>query len=167
MLLFLFVVSLGLLIGFAMTRNIFGIVLITLIGFLTSFFSKNMIIILLISVGLTGVILGIYPVELRRIEGFSEDSDSEEEEESDEEEEEEERKPMTKKKKSDKLSLPDIDKVLGNSKKVSEDEDLSNDAVNKKMLDIYKETMTNLMEKTNSLDLNIGSMGMGVGPLSV
>jgi hypothetical protein len=72
-LLFVFVVSMGMLIGFAMARDMFGIVLFTLIGFLTSFFSKNMIVILLISIGLTGVIAGMYPVEMRRIEGFGED----------------------------------------------------------------------------------------------
>lgn len=129
-----------------------------------------MIVIFLISIGLTGVILGMYPAEIRRIEGFGEeeeDADSDSDSDSDEEEEVVEEKVVevvAKKKKpsvnkmSDKLSLSDIQKMLNNSKKVADDEDMSKEAVKKKMFDIYKETMANIAEKTNSLNFGTTSI---------
>jgi len=157
-LLFLFVVSICLLIGFAMTRNVFGIVLLTLIGFLTSFFSKNMIVIFLISIGLTGVILGMYPVEMRRKEGFGEESDSDEEEEVIVEEEvviAKKKKPDSKKN-SESMGLEDIQKILKDSQKYSQNDDLSDSEFRKKVLDIYKETMQNIVEK-NKKEIEVSS----------
>jgi hypothetical protein len=122
-LLFVFVVSIGMLIGFAMARDMFGIVLFALIGFLTSFFSKNMIVILLISIGLTGVIAGMYPVELRRIEGFGEDESFGqiegfgEETDPDEEEEENEEKKDTEKKPEKDTEKPETKKPEKETKK--------------------------------------------------
>jgi hypothetical protein len=165
-----------------------------------------MIVILLISIGLTGVIAGMYPVELRRIEGFGEDEsfgqiegfgeetdpDEEEEEENEEKKdtekkpeketkkpetkkpEKETKKPETKKpeketkkpekdkeketKKPESKGSDDIQKILGDSEKYSFTKmpkfDLpSTDEVmggfEDKLLNIYKETMQNLVEKAN------------------
>jgi hypothetical protein len=153
-LLFVFVVSMGMLIGFAMARDMFGIVLFALIGFLTSFFSKNMIVILLISIGLTGVIAGMYPVEMRRIEGFGEDEsfgqiegfgeetdpDEEEEEEEDEEnEDKKETKRPEKETKKPETKNPEKDKEKGKDKGKEKEEDREEENITKskyKSLDI-------------------------------
>jgi len=139
-LLFIFFVSMGLLIGFAMTKNVMGLVLFALIGFLTSFFSKNMIVILLISLCLTGVIVGIYP-EIGNREGFEEKGETEEDEEETEEDEEEEVvKPVSKK----KLLSSSSSKKDFSTQHLEDDNDETKDEI----LKIYKETMENLVEMT-------------------
>lgn len=82
-LLFVFVVALGSIVGYAMARNIFAIVVFCLIGFITSFFSKNMIIVLLLPIVGTAIIQAC-SIPYSRLEGFGEEDDEEEEDEGDE-----------------------------------------------------------------------------------
>jgi cytoskeletal protein RodZ len=91
-LIFIFLVALGCIVTYAMMRNVVAIVIFCLIGFVTSFFSKNMIIVLLIPIVLTAIITGFYDVKHMK-EGFTEeDQDDEEMNKNAEEEEEEEEK---------------------------------------------------------------------------
>jgi uncharacterized protein YxeA len=110
-LIFIFFVAIGNLIVYAMARNIFAIIVFCLIGFVISFFSKNMIVILLMPIVFTAIITGFYTHVDHIKEGFDEYveglEDMTEEEEGDkeehmedmtEEEEEEEEKEETGKK---------------------------------------------------------------------
>ena len=111
-LLAIFAVSIMLLIGFAIHRNIFGIVIFALVGFLTSFFSRNMTVILLISIAVTGLIIGIYPGSEMN-EGF-ESKDDDEDTDDEEEKEKEDRKTKI------KLNLLEKKKIDKSSDKLSE-----------------------------------------------
>jgi len=77
-LLFVFVVALGSIIAYAMARNVFAIVLFSLIGFITSFFSKNMIVVLLIPIVGTAIIQTL-SVPYSKMEGFHDSPDEDEE----------------------------------------------------------------------------------------
>ena len=107
-LLAIFAVSIMLLIGFAIHRNIFGIVIFALVVFLTSFFSRNMTVILLISIAVTGWIIGIYPgSEMNEGFSFNEGFESKEEDDEDADDEDvddDKKTPDLKKGKDDKKS---------------------------------------------------------------
>jgi len=82
-------IALGNLYAFAISKNISYIVIFALVGFLTSFFSKNMIVILVISLVITNLLkLG----SSGRIEGFDEmtpENNAVKDEDEDEDEDEE------------------------------------------------------------------------------
>lgn len=73
-LIFVFVVALTSVVGYAIAKNITAIIVFTLIGFITTFFSKNMIVVLLIPTVLTAIIVGCSGSSL---EGFYEEDEEE------------------------------------------------------------------------------------------
>jgi len=78
-LIFVFIVALTSVVGYAIAKNITAIIVFTLIGFITTFFSKNMIVVLLMPTILTAIIVGCSGSKL---EGFyDEDKEDFEDEE--------------------------------------------------------------------------------------
>jgi len=86
---FVFLVSLVNLFMFVVQSDFMYAVIFVLVGFLTSFFSKNMIVILCIALAITNILK--YGVSIRTSEGFNDnDNEAEEEEDTEETNEEEE-----------------------------------------------------------------------------
>lgn len=101
---FIFFIALGDLLILGYNNDYYSVAIFILIGFLTSFFSKNMIVIMIMAIAFTNIIL-IYGVD-RRIEGMTSE---ETEEKTDEEKTDEEKKPDKKKKKKEKKSDENVD----------------------------------------------------------
>ena len=73
--------------GYLMVNNINAIILLFLVGFLTSFFSENMVVVMLTAVLFTNLIVGSEKVSRRPLlEGMDEEDDDEEDEEQDDDE---------------------------------------------------------------------------------
>lgn len=72
---FIFVLAFGNMMQFTMQKDYTSLFLFVLIAFLTSFFSKNMVVILLIGVVFTNIVK--YGTSIR-IEGFDEEDDKDE-----------------------------------------------------------------------------------------
>lgn len=103
---FIFVVALADVINFYQRGNLTAVAIFFVVGFLTQFFSKNMLVILVMSIAVSHLVAygnrfaeGMEDKEDEEEEGFEEGADGEdpeEEEEAPAEEEEEEEKPETK-----------------------------------------------------------------------
>ena len=111
---FIFFIALGDLLILGYNNDYYSVAIFILIGFLTSFFSKNMIVIMIMAIAFTNIIL-IYGVD-RRIEGMTSeeteektDEEKTDEEKTDEEKTDEEKKPDKKKKKKEKKSDENVD----------------------------------------------------------
>jgi flagellar biosynthesis GTPase FlhF len=111
---FIFFIALGDLLILGYNNDYYSVAIFILIGFLTSFFSKNMIVIMIMAIAFTNIIL-IYGVD-RRIEGMTSeeteektDDEKTDEEKTDEEKTDEEKKPDKKKKKKEKKSDENVD----------------------------------------------------------
>jgi flagellar biosynthesis GTPase FlhF len=116
---FIFFIALGDLLILGYNNDYYSVAIFILIGFLTSFFSKNMIVIMIMAIAFTNIIL-IYGVD-RRIEGMTSeeteektddektDDEKTDEEKTDEEKTDEEKKPDKKKKKKEKNSDENVD----------------------------------------------------------
>ena len=111
---FIFFIALGDLLILGYNNDYYSVAIFILIGFLTSFFSKNMIVIMIMAIAFTNIIL-IYGVD-RRIEGMTSEETEEktdyektDEEKTDEEKTDEEKKPDKKKKKKEKKSDENVD----------------------------------------------------------
>ena len=82
---FVFLISLVNLFMFVVQSDFMYALIFVLVGFLTSFFSKNMIVILCIALVITNILK--YGVSIRTSEGFNDNSNEDEEEEEEETEE--------------------------------------------------------------------------------
>jgi FtsZ-interacting cell division protein ZipA len=111
---FIFFIALGDLLILGYNNDYYSVAIFILIGFLTSFFSKNMIVIMIMAIAFTNIIL-IYGVD-RRIEGMTSeeteektDDEKTDDEKTDDEKTDEEKKPDKKKKKKEKNSDENVD----------------------------------------------------------
>jgi hypothetical protein len=106
---FIFFIALGDLLILGYNNDYYSVAIFILIGFLTSFFSKNMIVIMIMAIAFTNIIL-IYGVD-RRIEGMTSEETEEktDDEKTDDEKTDEEKKPDKKKKKKEKNSDENVD----------------------------------------------------------
>jgi hypothetical protein len=102
--------------GFLMTKNLNAIVMLLLVGFITSYFSRNMIVVLLVSMIVTNTINGTRSMilfregmENKKKEGFEHSG----EDEDDEEDKKEKKDGMS------NLSPASLDEEAGSSKKRS------------------------------------------------
>lgn len=93
----LFFFSVLTLFGFALNREYIFAIIFIIVGFLTSFFSKNMIVILFLSLAVTNIIIQGLRGQLGK-EGMADHEDEDEEEEGEVEEEEESVQAKTEKK---------------------------------------------------------------------
>lgn len=73
----IFFIALGNLLSFAYVNDYYSVAVFVLLAFLTTFFSKNMIVILFVAIVFSNIIKYVYRVDITHIEGFS-DSDSDE-----------------------------------------------------------------------------------------
>ena len=140
----LFFFSVLTLFGFALNREYVFAIIFIIVGFLTSFFSKNMIVILFLSLAVTNIIIQGLRGQLRK-EGFEGEGEGEEKEEEEKEEEEEENtetmttEPMKEKKEPMEtlLDKPSTEKI---SKRMSSEARAKKDIKN--LLDLQLKLMT-------------------------
>lgn len=80
---FVFAIAVGNIVQFMMQQDHISVLLMVVVGLLTSFFSKNMVVIMVVALVVANVLK--YGTHLR-VEGFKSDKDDDDEEEMDEEE---------------------------------------------------------------------------------
>ena len=139
-LLFVFVVALGSIIAYAMARNVFAIVLFCLIGFITSFICKNMIVVLLIPIVGTAIIQTM-SVPYSKLEGFDEE---EEEKIEGFEDEEEERKEGFEEEEEEKMEGFDEEEEEKMGEGFAEEEEGPEMTPEQQVINIYKDSMKQL-----------------------
>jgi len=71
----IFFIALGNLLSFAYVNDYYSVAVFVLLAFLTTFFSKNMIVILFVAIVFSNAIKYVYRVDITHIEGFSDSSD--------------------------------------------------------------------------------------------
>jgi len=150
-LLFVFVVALGSIIAYAMARNVFAIVLFCLIGFITSFICKNMIVVLLIPIVGTAIIQTM-SVPYSKLEGFDEEEeekiegfeDEEEERKEGFEEEEEEKMEGFDEEEEEKMEGFDEEEEEKMGEGFAEEEEGPEMTPEQQVINIYKDSMKQL-----------------------
>jgi len=71
----IFFIALGNLLSFAYVNDYYSVAVFVLLAFLTTFFSKNMIVILFVAIVFSNAIKYVYRVDITHIEGFSDSAD--------------------------------------------------------------------------------------------
>ena len=143
---FVFLVSLVNLFMFVVQSDFMYAVIFVLVGFLTSFFSKNMIVILCIALAITNILK--YGVSIRTSEGFNDNgNDAEEEEEDTEETNEEEEEETDDAFTNKKEGFRSDDKKISDNK--SDAQGIKEDYM--KLMEVQKNIVDNMTKITEPL----------------